>query len=76
MLVHPNDVAEGGETAVDVHRVRPVAGGAIVFVPSTNGARDGRLYHAAAPTPHEKWVAQVWIRRRPHGARGAADATP
>ena len=76
VLVYLNDVAEGGETVFDFHRVRPVAGKAIVFFPSTNGVRDERLYHAAAPTPHEKWVAQVWIRQRPYGARGAANRTP
>jgi prolyl 4-hydroxylase len=70
VLVYLNDVAAGGGTffprlGPTGTRFMPSCGRAVVFFPC---ALDGRLdplaLHAAEAAVDEKWVAQVWVRKR------------
>jgi len=80
LLVYLDDVPSGGCTAFrDLQRggtddsgrplrleVAPQKGKALLFFPShpATGAVDDRTLHAGEPTPHEKWVAQLWLHER------------
>ena len=81
LLVYLNDVPSGGRTAFrdllaggtdDEGRPRrlevaPKKGRALLFFPSlAHGDPDERTLHAGEPTPHEKWVAQLWLHERPY----------
>jgi hypothetical protein len=47
--------------------VAPKKGRALLFFPSAaDGEPDERTLHAGEPTPHEKWVAQLWLHQRPY----------
>ena len=79
LLVYLADVPAGGCTAfrdlqmggIDATgkprrlEVAPKRGNALLFFPSSaEGEPDDRTLHAGEPTPHEKWVAQLWLHER------------
>lgn len=68
VLMYLNDVPEGGATHFPKLRLRcrPARGTAVVFFPcDVMGTPDERLVHEAEVAAGDKYVAQVWVRRRP-----------